>query len=431
MAPILQVALDFADGERALKLAREAAAGGAEWLEAGTPLIKSEGLDVVRRLRTEFPDRTIVADMKTVDAGRGEVEMAAKAGANVVHVLGAASDGTLKETIEAGRNYGAQIAVDLLGVPDPALRARQVSSWGAHHVVVHCGIDQQMAGQAPFDLLRALAREEDVRLAVAGGLNSETVVDAVEAGAEIVIVGGAITKAPDARQATVRIVEAMRTRVRAETTLYKRTAADRVKEVLQKVSTANVSDGGHRMPPLPDIRPMAPGVKLVGRAVTVRTYPGDWSKPVQAIDVAEPGDVIVIDAGGVGPAVWGELATHSCIEKGVSGVVVDGAIRDTAEIRALGFPAFSRLVQPNAGEPRGLGEINVPISIRGVTVVPGDWVVGDDDGVVIVPQGRAVELANYAMDCLEKENRIRREITGGKTTLGKVTELLRWEKRIT
>jgi len=429
MSAILQVALDFADGERAMKLAREAVAGGAQWIEAGTPLIKSEGLDIVRRLSQEFPGQTVVADMKTMDAGRSEVEMAAKAGASVVHVLGVASDATLKEAVEAGRNYGAQIAVDLVGVTDPVRRAQQVGAWGAHHVVVHCGIDQQMAGESPFALLRTLARDTDVMLAVAGGINSETVVEAVEAGAEIVIVGGAITKAPDAREATARILEAMRTRVPAATALYKRTAADRVREVLRVVSTANVSDAGHRMAPLPGIRPLSPGMRLVGRAVTVRTYPGDWSKPVQAIDVAGPGEVIVVDAGGVGPAVWGELATHSAMQKGVAGVVVDGAIRDTAEIRALAFPAFSRLVQPNAGEPRGLGEINVPIQIQGVLVEPGDWIVGDDDGVMVVPQARAVELANYAMDCLERENRIRQEITGGRTTLGKVTELLRWETR--
>ena len=107
---------------------------------------------------------------------------------------------------------------------------------------------------------------------------------------------------------------------------------------------------------------------MIGRAVTVRTYPGDWAKPVEAIDVAEPGDVIVIDSGGVGPAVWGELATQSAIQKGISGVVVNGAIRDSGEIRKLQFPAFAKLVMPNAGEPKGFGEIGIPINISGITI---------------------------------------------------------------
>jgi len=427
MSVILQVALDFVDASRALPLAREAAAGGATWLEAGTPLIKSEGLNVVRALASEFPRCTIVADMKTMDAGRGEVEIAAKAGARVAHVLAAASDGTLREAIEAGRNYGILIAVDLINTPDPVRRAQEATAWGAHHVVVHCGIDQQMEGRDPFALLREIAAVGGITTAVAGGLHSENVVEAVRAGAEIVIVGGAITKSPDAREATRCIMEALRTGVPAKTDLYHRTR-DQVRTMFLKASTANLSDGSHRLPCMSGIRPLAPGLKTAGPAVTVRTYPGDWSKPVQAIDLAQPGDVLVIDAGGIGPAVWGELATQSCVQRGLAGVVVDGAVRDTAEIRGLKFPTYSRLILSNAGDPKGLGEINVPITVGGVRVEPGDWIIADDDGVMAAPRARAVEMANYAMDCLEKENRIREEIQRGKTTLGQVTDLLRWEK---
>ena len=429
MTAVLQVALDFVDGDRALKLAREAAAGGAQWIEAGTPLIKSEGLDFVRTLRAEFPKHTIVADMKTMDAGRGEMEIAAKAGADVAHVLGVASDATLKEAVEAGRNYGIHIGVDMINVPDPVLRARQAAEWGAHHVVVHVGIDQQMSGRTSFEVLREISDAVEIQLAVAGGINSETAADVVKAGADIVIVGGAITKSPDARAATQDILEAMRTGVPKAAALYKRTTTDRLKEIFLQVSTANLSDGNHRLPCMDGIRPLVPGLKAVGQAVTVRTYPGDWSKPVQAIDVAKPGEVIVIDAGGRGPAVWGELATHSCLQRKLAGVVIDGAVRDTSEIRALDLPVFAKLSLSNAGEPKGLGEINVPIAIGGVSVAPGDWIVADDDGVMVAPQARAVEMANYAMDCLEKENRIRGEIESGQTTLGQVTDLLRWEKK--
>ena len=429
MPALLQVALDFVDMDRALRLAHEAVQGGADILEAGTPLIKSEGLDAVRKLRAEFPRKTIVADLKTMDAGRGEMEIAAKAGADIAIVLGVADDGTIRECIEVGRNFGLRVGVDLIRTDDPVARAAQAQEWGADHVIVHTGIDQQMQGRTPFDLLRRIAQEVDLPLAAAGGLNSETVVDAVKAGAQILIIGGAITKAADAMAATQQICEAIRTGVRADTELYKRTTAENVREIFEKVSTPNISDGSHRLPCVEGIRPVTPGLKLVGTAVTVRTYPGDWSKPVQAIDLAKPGDVIVVDAGGCGPAVWGELATHSCIQKQVAGVVIDGAIRDTPEIRALEFPAFSRLIMSNAGEPKGFGEINVPITIGGVRVSLGDWIVGDDDGIMVIPKARAVEMANHAMDCLEKENRIRKEIKSGKTSLGQVVDLLRWEKK--
>jgi 3-hexulose-6-phosphate synthase/6-phospho-3-hexuloisomerase len=167
---------------------------------------------------------------------------------------------------------------------------------------------------------------------------------------------------------------------------------------------------------------------MVGRALPVRAYPGDWAKPVEAIDVAEEGDVIVIDAGGVPPALWGELATHSAVQRKLSGVVIHGAIRDTPEIRKLGFPAFARHVTARAGEPKGFGEIGVPIEIEGIRVEPGDWIVGDDDGVIVIPQRNAVEIANRAMDRLEFENRLRKEIQRG-STLGKVADLYKWEKR--
>jgi 3-hexulose-6-phosphate synthase/6-phospho-3-hexuloisomerase len=138
--------------------------------------------------------------------------------------------------------------------------------------------------------------------------------------------------------------------------------------------------------------------------------------------------VLVIDAFNSYPAIWGELATHSAQVKGLAGLVVWGAIRDTPEIANLKFPAFSSLVSANAGEPKGFGEINVPVTIAGQEVHPGDWVVGDDDGVMVLPKGQAVELANRAMDVLEKENRLRGEIDGGKT-LSEVAYLQKWEKR--
>lgn len=428
-APILQVALDFVDIHRAMKVAEEAVAGGIDWLEAGTPLIKSEGLNAVRQLREAFPTRTIVADMKIMDAGRVEVECAAKAGANIAIVLGAASNTTIRECIEAGHNYGIKIAVDLLCVPDILKRAMEIESWGVSHIGIHTAIDDQMKGIEPFEELKQICSAVKIPVAVAGGINSETAVDAAIAGAKIIVVGGAITKAKDARKATENIKEAITNKVKLPTELFKRASKDNVRNVLEKVSTANISDGSHRASGITDLQPVSKGIKVVGQAVTVRTYPGDWAKPVEAIDVATEGDIIVIDAGGSGPAVWGELATHSAIQKKIAGVVINGALRDVAEIRRLNFPAYTKLIMPNAGEPKGYGEINIPIKISGININPGDWIVGDDDGLMAIPKENAQEMANHAMDWLEKENRIREEIQSGTTTLGKVIDILKWEKK--
>ena len=425
---ILQVALDFVDLPRALQVAKEAVAGGVDWVEAGTPLIKAEGLNAVRELKAAFPDKMIFADLKTMDAGRIEVEYAAKAGAGLVGVLGAASDATIKECIEAAHNYGAKLIVDMVEVADPVARAKQAEAWGADYIGIHTAIDQQMRGEAPFATLRAVAAAVSIPVSAAGGINSETAAAAVAAGAAIVVVGGAIIKATDAAAAAAEIRRAIDEGVSIETTLYKRTGEAGIRTVLEQVSTANISDAWHRQPSLHGIRPLLPGAHMCGPAVTVRTHPGDWAKPVEAIDVCRPGDVLVVDAFNSYPAIWGELATHSAKVKGLAGLVVWGAIRDTPEIAHIGFPAFSSLVSANAGEPKGFGEINVPVFIAGQTIAPGDWVVGDDDGVIVLPKAQAVELANRAMDVLEKENRLRAEIDAGKT-LSEVAYLQKWEKR--
>jgi len=425
----LQVALDFVELPRALKVAAAAVAGGADYIEAGTPLIKSEGLDAVRRLRRMFPDRKIIADMKTMDAGRIEAEAAAKAGANVMTVCGAAGESTLRECVEAGHRYGIDVAVDLLGVAEPVVPARRAGELGAARLDVHCAIDRQMEGADPLALLKEVRAATELTLAVAGGINSETAAGAVEAGADVIIVGGAITKSADPKQAAADIRRAVDTGRPVATELFKRTTAEDIREALAGVRTSNISDGAHRRASLAALTPRVPGARAVGPAVTVRTLPGDWAKPVEAIDVARPGDVIVIDACGQPPAVWGELASESARNKHLAGVVVHGAVRDMREIRELGFPVWSTHLTSHAGDPHGLGEINRPIEIAAQRIVPGDWIVADDDGVMVLPRASAVEMANRAADVLEAENRIRREIRDGGTTLAKVVNLLRWEKK--
>jgi len=283
-----------------------------------------------------------------------------------------------------------------------------------------------MQGEAPFRDLEAVAARVGIPVAVAGGINSETAAAAVKAGASIVIVGGAITKSPDAQAATEAILRAISAGVSIETELFKRGTAVSIAKVLAKTSAADVTEALHNAGAVEGIAAIVPGVKMAGPAFTVWTYPGDWAKPVEAIDQAEPGQVLVIDAGGRPPAVWGEKATMSCLQRGLAGVVIDGAIRDVANIRKMGFPAFAKLVTPVAGEPKGQGVIGVSIRVGGQYIRSGDWVIGDDDGVVVIPQERLVEVANRAQAVVEREEREMAEIEDG-STLGKVSELMKWE----
>ncbi len=427
--PVLQVALDFENLSRALTAAREAVEGGADWVEAGTPLIKSEGLDAVRELKKAFPNRRIVADLKVMDTGAFEVEIAAKAGADLVTVLGAADDDTIAEAVRGGELYGAEVMVDLLGVADPVARAKRAAELGAAAVCWHVGIDMQMAAKTPFAQLGELAKGSPVPVAVAGGLNSETVAQAVRAGAQVLIVGGAITKSPNIVEATRTIRRAIETQKEVATELFRRYAGDEIRQAFLKVSSPNVTDAMQRQGAMHGLLPRLKDrtVRIAGPAVTVVTRDGDWAKPVEAIDRAGPGDVLVIDAGGGTTAVWGELASWSAHGRQVAGVIIDGAIRDLDAILDLGFPAFSRSVSPNAGEPKGHGEIGVEVVVGGQRVRPGDWIVGDTSGLVVVPRERAGEIANRSLDVLEHENRVREEIQRG-STLSAVQKLERWER---
>jgi 3-hexulose-6-phosphate synthase/6-phospho-3-hexuloisomerase len=313
-------------------------------------------------------------------------------------------------------------------VADKPARAKELEKLGVDYLNMHVSIDEQMIAHTPLQELKAVAAATSIPVAVAGGLNSETVGEALKAGASIVIVGGAIIKAENVAEATRTIKKAIHQRKSIPTGLYKKYTDADVGEAFRRVSTPNLADAMQKRGVMTGLVPrIKHGTKLVGRALTVKTADGDWAKPVEAIDRARPGDVIVIDVGSGPTAVWGELASNSCIVKHVAGVVIDGAVRDLDSIIELNFPCFSRRVAPHAGEPKGLGEIGSEIECGGQRVHTGDWIVGDESGVIVVPQEQAVEMANRALDVLERENRIREEIKRG-GTLSSVLELEKWEQ---
>ncbi len=419
------MALDLLELDRSIQIAREAIAGGADWIEAGTPLIKSEGMDAVREMKKALPGTKIVADMKTVDTGALEVEMAAKAGADIVAMLATSDNSTIEDAMRAARKYGVQIMMDLLTVPDPVARSRELEGLGVDYICVHVGIDQQMTGRDTIDFLKEIVKEVKTPVAAAGGINVEIGAEAIASGAAIVIVGGSIVRSADVTGSARKLREAID---HAESAVRMRVSKEEeLVAILREVSTPNVSDAMHRKGAMRDIRPINMGTKIVGKAVTAQTFSGDWAKPVEAIDVAGPGNVIVIYNGSNYIAPWGGLATLSCKVKGIEGVVVDGAVRDIDEIRALNYPIFASATVPNAGEPKGMGEINAEITCGGQTVRPGDYIVGDDSGVVVIPKERAYEIARRAKMVAENESRLYEEIKRGRT-LSQVANLKKWEK---
>lgn len=155
----------------------------------------------------------------------------------------------------------------------------------------------------------------------------------------------------------------------------------------RELPAANVSDMMSRITAAgPRLRPMHAGGVLAGAAFTVKTRPGDNLMVHKALAIAEPGDIIVVDAGGdLTNAIIGELMLAQMVKRGLGGIVINGSIRDSAAIRAQDFPVFAAGVTHRGPYKDGPGEINVPVAIDGMVIEPGDLVLGDDDGLVCVP----------------------------------------------
>src|SRR3954470_18048061 len=191
--------------------------------------------------------------------------------------------------------------------------------------------------------------------------------------------------------------------------------APRLVAELGKIVTPHLSDsmerlyaGGHQL------RPMHREGKLCGPAYTVKTAAGDNLLVHKAIDTARRGDVIVVDAGGVlDNAIIGELMMSRARQRGVAGMVIWGAIRDSAEIGAGTYPVFAAGVTHRGPYKNGPGEINVPVNMGGMAVNPGDIIVGDADGLVAVPQEAAEKVLASAKSILEKETASMTQIQAG------------------
>lgn len=187
-------------------------------------------------------------------------------------------------------------------------------------------------------------------------------------------------------------------------------------DAFAKLPVANVSDSMNRVTAGgPGVRPMHASGGMAGVAVTVKSRPGDNLMLHKAIDMSGPGDVIVVDAGGdLTNALFGEMMLAHMMKRGIAGLVLNGAIRDADAIRETNHPVFAAGVTHRGPYKDGPGEINVPISLDGMVIHPGDIIVGDCDGVMCVPQGVAEGILEKTKAKHEAETRQMQAIAEGK-----------------
>ncbi|MDP3087468.1 MAG: 3-hexulose-6-phosphate synthase [Methylotenera sp.] len=200
-----QMAVDSLDFDGTVALATKVAPH-VDILEIGTPCIKHNGIKLLEVLRAKFPNNKILVDLKTMDAGFYEAEPFYKAGADICTVLGTADIGTIKGVIDVANKYGKKAQVDLINVADKKTRTQEVAKLGAHIIGVHTGLDQQAAGQTPFnDLAMVAGLNLGVDISVAGGVKATTTQQVKDAGATIIVAGAAIYGAADPAAAAAEI----------------------------------------------------------------------------------------------------------------------------------------------------------------------------------------------------------------------------------
>lgn len=191
MDPIVQISLDLTDIDEAIEMAEIAIEAGVDWIEAGTPLLLAEGLHAVRKLRDRFPDKPIVADLKTMDGGYLEAEMMAKAGATHVVVMGVAHPATIRAVIKAARDYGIEVMGDIMAAADKVECAKMLEENGVDYIIVHTGFDERGEDpeRSPYDHLEAVVHAVSIPVQAVGGLSIDQAAEMPSKGAPIVVIG--------------------------------------------------------------------------------------------------------------------------------------------------------------------------------------------------------------------------------------------------
>jgi 4-hydroxy-4-methyl-2-oxoglutarate aldolase len=202
---------------------------------------------------------------------------------------------------------------------------------------------------------------------------------------------------------------------------------DKMIEELSQFGTATIHEALGRIGNLPyEIKPLAKNMKLCGPAYTVSLKPYNNILLHRAYAYAKPGSIIVADCkGGYDGGYWGDLLTLGSIEQGMKGLVIDGCVRDADEIEELGFPVFCRGLSILGTGKDGEGTLNETITIGGIDINPGDIIVGDRDGVVVVPQDRLSEAIELSKEREAKEENVRKELREGKNSL----EIYKWGEK--
>ncbi|MED4096943.1 3-hexulose-6-phosphate synthase [Peribacillus simplex] len=201
----LQLALDLVNIQEGIELVKQVEEY-VDIVEIGTPVVINEGLRAVKEMKEAFPSLKVLADLKIMDAAGYEVMKASEAGADIITILGASEDMSIKGAVEEARKQGKKILVDMIAVKDLETRAKEVDAFGVDYICVHTGYDLQAVGKNSFEDLQTIKRVvKNAKTAVAGGIKLDTLPEVIKAQPDLVIVGGGITGQADIKGTAAQI----------------------------------------------------------------------------------------------------------------------------------------------------------------------------------------------------------------------------------
>lgn len=203
----LQLALDLVDIKGAIEVVKEVGEY-IDVVEIGTPVVINEGLRAVKEVKAAFPNLTVLADLKIMDAAGYEVSQAAAAGADIITILATAEDESIKGAVAEAKKQGKEILVDMIAVKDLATRAKEVDEFGVDYICVHTGYDLQAVGKNSFEDLSIIKKVvKNAKTAIAGGIKLDTLPEVINQHPDLIIVGGGITSEKDKKAAARKMHE--------------------------------------------------------------------------------------------------------------------------------------------------------------------------------------------------------------------------------
>lgn len=398
----LQVNLEFLHLENALFCAEQCILAGVDTIEIGTTLLKNSGLNSVRILRDRFPEVFLIVDMKSTENVVEEVNAAATAGASCVTISGAIPLHLWERAIEAGKEKGVKVILDFRGLSEIGHKLAQ----GVPEVDM-VFISLEGDEDKPFySLQEIISLVGQTPLGITGLSSEEEVSQAISLGISTLIARFSDSSGKDCQEAVKNLQVVLANCEKAFPLNPVSVNEESLRKMLDNLMPADICDAVEHSVYLDRVYPIHKYTKLVGKVNTLKVWPGAHIEVLEFLLEVEPGSILVIDSGGQGSAVWGQVATEIALKRGLAGVVVYGSITDINKIRDRGFPCYTTALTSAVTSHRGMVLKNKPLQIGNVWIRPGDWLLGDDTGVVCLSASHLFSIIPKALALSEEKMKL-------------------------